>query len=207
MQKARKTLFILGILFGTVCAGMAQTAQIEKGTGMVSLDIPFAIRSYRFSNGNESSNSIEAKVRPVFSGGYFVARNFMVGAGFGFTQEWSRTKYSSGVGKHRPAALMNPTVVLRYYHMFTPKVGIYGQFTAEGDIWKRKESSLMGARFIVSPHMVFFPKPDWGINVGFGELGYGYSLSKYAANTSQRHDLIMDASLSVGFSYFIRKKK
>lgn len=192
---------------------------IKKGTGIISLDVPLAF-GFSKSTGptGQKSNTQFITYLPMVSGGGFVARNFMLGAGVGMMHGVVRTKVPSGIMKSDTPIFLLPSLVGRYYHMFTHKVGFFAQFTGEALLQVTGENAMKlyssdsqtkGFSLLLSPHMAFFPKPGWGINVGVGEVGYSFARYSYggqsgAAQTT--HDYVFRPTLTFGASYFIGRK-
>lgn len=135
----------------------------------------------------------------------------MIGAGFGVYQGWSRYKTPFGpAGKETWPTFLLPALQFRYYVMFSEKVGFYAQLAGEPMIQANGPAEQFMVTAMLSPKLVFFPKPAWALNAGFGELGYMYSEHYPNGNTnskSQSHDVTAIPFLSVGASYYIRKNK
>ena len=198
--------------------GFAQTSKekphIQKGTGVVSLDVPFGTELSMYTNPSDpkTANLQSFAFKPSVSGSGFVARNFMLGAGFGVVKGWSRSKVGSQPTEHyaTPTFIL-PALVMRYYTLFTDKVGFYTQLSGETLLQVDgafKEQMAVSA--VLAPRLIFFPKPNWGIEAGFGEVGYRYTQNYPMGNTNSTqhiHDFVTDPTLSIGFSYFIRKQK
>jgi len=195
------TIFLLSPAF-------AQVAQMEKGTGVVSVDVPLYVELSSFKSPSGNTNGQGVIIKPVVSGGAFVARNVMVGAGFGILQGWNRYKTPSQAGKDQTPLYLMPSLIVRYYHMFTSKFGMYGQFSAEAllSVENNKNSKEYQINGLVSPRMVFFPKPFVGINVGVGELGYGFVLEQQqipiGTVRTQQHNFMMLPTIHIGTSFF-----
>lgn len=211
MKKLLLTSFAICSLALSVIAQDAASLQIEKGTGIVSIDLPFAL-SHRKSiapNGNYTSFK-SFTFKPVISGGYFVARNFMIGGGFGIAKSWSRTRNPSGtvnVGSSPTFAV--PSFLMRYYYIFSPKVGFYAQYALEGvfqaDGGQPREN---GFNMALSPRLVFFPTRWVGLNVGMGELGYGfraYDVPGDGVPPAHIHALLLEPTIHFGVSFFINR--
>lgn len=210
----KKAVFVFALFF---VAESAVFAQIEKGSGILSLDVPFSISAYRSQNQNASnlSKNISFQYSPSLSGGYFVTRNLMLGGNVGFNHGLGRSFSTwSGLNKFSNPVLLNTGISLRYYHFFNPKVGIYGEFSANYLRQMNKTnvtgSTLNGIMLSVAPRLVYMPRPDIGINLGFGEVNYGYL--NYRNNTTGNtlgndHRFNFIPSLNIGVSYIFRKKK
>ena len=202
------------MVLGALCLlseAFAQVSQMEKGTGVVSVDVPFFLELTSSKNPNYKTSSQAVLIHPIVSGGAFVARNVMVGAGFGIVQSWARVKTPSEVTKSKSSLYLTPSVMVRYYHMFTPKFGIYGQLSAEAWLLGDKNNTGNPDEFrvnvMLSPRMVFLPKPFVGINVGLGELGYGLTSqenqSLMGTVRTISHNFLMYPTVHVGTSFFI----
>lgn len=139
----------------------------------------------------------------------------MLGGNVGFNHGLGRSfSTSSGLNKFSNPVLLNTGISLRYYHFFNEKVGIYGQFSVNYFRQLNKTNvtgtMLNGLMLSAAPRLVYMPRPDIGINLGFGEVGYGYynyrSISS-GSTTGTDHKFSFNPSLNVGFSYIFRKKK
>lgn len=212
----KKGIFALACIVATVNFTYSQTEkpQMEKGSGILSLDVPFSIAG---SNTNVQGNglkynSVSFTYTPFLSGGYFVTRNFMIGANLGMQHGLGRSKSGlDPVQKFSNPVFLNTGIMLRYYHFFSPKLGIYGQFTANYIRQMNKTqttgSTLNGVSLGWAPRLVYMPKPNLGINLGFGELNYTHSRLINNGNTlSTGNSFNFLPSFNVGVSYFFRKK-
>lgn len=208
----KNLILAVGIICGCVLQASAQepsALQIEKGTGIVSVDVPFVLRLHRSvaPNGN-SSSSQSFTFKPMISGGYFVTRNFMIGGGFGIAKAWSRSRNpQGGVNEGSSPTYMVPAFLMRYYYVFSPKVGFYAQGAMEGvfqaDGGQPREN---GFNMVLSPRLVFFPIPSVGLNVGMGEMGYAFRAVDLAGDDiapSHTHDFLLEPTIHFGASFFI----
>lgn len=211
----KKALVGVALVWAGTC--FAQTSQkqrpgIEKGTGVLSVDVPFGMEFSSSSSqpsGAKSSSQLFV-FKPTLSGGGFVCRNFMLGLGFGIVKGWSRVKSGPFVERSATPTFLMPSLVMRYYVMFTEKVGFYAQLSGEAMVLTRVPREGLTVSAALAPRLVFFPKPGWGINAGFGELGYRYQESIPNGNVNakqQFHDFFTEPTLTVGASYFFHKKK
>jgi hypothetical protein len=212
----KKGIVTLACLVATVNFAYSQTEkpQIEKGSGILSLDVPFSISgsSSTFQNNGPKYNSVSFTYTPFLSGGYFVTRNFMIGANLGMQHGLARSKNGlDPVQKFSNPVFLNTGIMLRYYHFFNPKFGIYGQFTANYIRQMNKTQTTGGTMNGVSigwaPRLVYLPKPNLGINLGFGELNYTHRRQVNNGNTTfTGNSFNFLPSFNVGVSYFFRKK-
>lgn len=145
------------------------------------------------------------QISPDF--GFFLSDKWAIGIQVGYTRTsgtetntyvandttstsfYSMDKYSSsalGIGIH-----------LRYYCMFTDKIGFFPQFgiTTTNDLNDFNSGNLaIGG----NPNIVFFPTKHLGINLGFGNLAY---TRDYKSKTSD-FNLGLNTNIGFGLNYY-----
>lgn len=209
----KRTAIVLAFGLAGISSAMAQTEKpgIEKGTGIISLDIPMDIGTSHYkSNFGESSYTF-FNLSPHLSGGYFLFNNFMLGAYVGSVTGFTRSKDNVlGVNKSTTPTFIQTGIMVRYYHLFTPKIGIYGQLMAGSMIQANKfmnddaSNGTLGCSINWAPRLVITPVKQVGINLGFGDLNYSYRASRSnGKKISDEHFFRITPSLNVGVSYFI----
>lgn len=193
---------------------------IEKGTGILSLDIPFQMSFSKSEStssywGEQEFNSQFFSIGPHISGGYFVTRHFMVGASLGMHVAFRRSSVTppGTVQKNTNPIFLNPNIVVRFYHLFTPKVGFFTQLLAGPTIQTNKlpfndaSNGDIGANVNWGPRLVILPTGNIGINIGFGELGYQYMANRFNGNkTGESHRFTIVPNLTIGASMFLGRK-
>ena len=150
--------------------------------------------------------------------GYFVADNLAIGLEFGYAAY--RQPYSSFTPA--PAGVraeLDPTTTLRvgpyvqYYKMLSEQFGVLGtlgggyqsfrgfDYSRGGGnplVVEQKASGLYAA---LTPGVIFFPVPKFGISASVGSLGYSRLNYDYPTNSGNKPDGYEESSSSVGASF------
>lgn len=187
---------------------------IEKGTGLISLDVPMQMS---FSNSKQQpgkNNTQVFGIGPHVSGGYFVTRHFMIGASLGMQTGFARVSNSPGlVHKHTAPIYLNANLMMRFYHLFTPKVGFFTQLLAGPTIQMNQYplndagNGNIGVNVNWGPRIVILPTRNIGVNIGFGEFGYQYMANRINGNKiSDVHNFSLLPNLNIGASMFLGRK-
>ncbi len=145
------------------------------------------------------------QISPDF--GFFLSDKWAIGIQIGYTRTsgtetnyyvagdsstasyYSTDKYSSsalGIGIH-----------LRYYCMFTDKIGFFPQFgiTTSNDLKDFNTGTLsIGG----NPNIVFFPTKHLGVNLGFGNIAYNHAYKGGGNN----FNLGLNTNIGFGLNYY-----
>jgi len=170
----------------------------EAGTSSV---ISYPQGTTYYNNGKVTNFQIS----PDF--GFFLSNEWAIGIQIGYTrtsgtetsqylaidstsQSYTYShKYSSdalGIGIH-----------LRYYCMFTDKIGFFPQFgvTTSNDLNDFNSGTLsIGG----NPNIVFFPTKHLGINLGFGNLAYNMDYK----TKNKSFNLGLNTNIGFGLNYY-----
>lgn len=211
---------LIAALAGTFVTAQAQEKPnkvkhvISKGTGLVSgsFRTDFTKQTFFPTQPNTTSlRTVNFSFQP--RAGYFVADNLVVGALMGYTLLHTRDK-APGTWLKTNRHTISPGVFVRYYHMFTERFGIYGEFQAMADIAVRKTNSaagltntdrIYGFNTGVSPRLVYFMSSCLAIEGGFGSVSYVFSKEQGTGNTIHSGGLRLSPDLTLGLSLYLGK--
>ncbi len=215
-------IVLLHLLFGSVWA--QETPQIRykiaKGSKLLNgnAGLNFSARTGE-GQGQDGVNWLTLSVTE--SSGFFVADNLVIGPAFSYSFNMQRDVVFSGgnpiVHKFYTHGI-NPGVFLRYYHMFSQKFGIFGQFNfAVGP--QIKTHSIAGQQVgspvrsllfqtEISPNLVYFFTTRLAMTAGFGGVGFGFSKSNGVTNFSGglRFNPALNFGLNVLFGKGVQPK-
>lgn len=152
--------------------------------------------------------------------GYFVANNLSVGSLVSYS--FSYNKY---VGEYMTPSgplvrrLFNhtiaPGIFVRYYKMFTPRLGLMGQFNAAcligfGEVWSNDpvfttRDQYLGVDVNISPRLVYFITPKLGLEAGFGSIGYNFLQDMNSGKNTHGGGFALNPDLNLGLSFYLGK--
>lgn len=195
MQKlACSLLFLCGI-----ATTYQAKAQIAAGTKLVGGSLSFgSSTSSSYDSRNPSgrqdleNKSYGFSINP--NAGVFLADNLAVGVGAGFSFNKSTYPYYEGPAPDLYEQVSKGYSIiaapfLRYYYLPTETFGLYGQLSAGVSYGQGKSESSAANRLPfkssshsvfanITPALVFFPTAKLGLELAFGNIGYGRSTSK-----------------------------
>jgi len=186
----KKPFLFIALLSGSISLAQAQTA-IPAGT----ISLGGSIGYNRTSNESENTvagntYSFETSASQFFfspSVGYFLADNLALGLNLGYTAASSKTT-NTGPGVTSPNSLDARTTLqigpyVQYYKMISDQFGVLGtlgagylhSFTpsrAGSSSSTVIETTSSGFYTGLTPGVIFFPVPKFGISASIGSLGY-----------------------------------
>lgn len=223
--KMKKLLFTG--LFLCFCLFTTSYAQDYKGSIFTGGNLN--VSGYFNSDDTYESERFSFSITPNVGG--FISKNFALGGtlSYRWSQQFSGNVYNDNDNKEF-ANTIGASVYARYYKFFGPKFA----FIATGDVGyslaisneeRRSNAStikLKGERHsigaIVSPGIVYFITPKFGLEVSFGRLGYMHQISNSyveevgignVSRSNQNSSFHIDlniTSLQIGVMYYFGKK-
>jgi hypothetical protein len=226
-----KKFFLLASLAVSTQAAQAQTTEstpsrgIAAGTVSLGGNIGYSKTTDKTTNpANNVITTIE-RTSSQFSFspavGFFVADNLALGLNIGYTSvRRPYTNRTPGPNGNRPE--LDPTTTLRfgpyvqYYRMVTEQFGVVG--TLSGGYQNRRafeyansstnaiaEFKSSGFYAALTPGVIFFPIPKFGISASIGSLGYERLNNDYPTNSGTTPNGFESTSSSFGADFGIRQ--
>jgi hypothetical protein len=186
-----KILFLLpALLAGATSLAQAQTA-IQAGTVSLGGGIGYNRQTSEstFTTGSGvpiTSKSTYNQFRIAPTAGYFVADNLAIGVNLGYS---IRKNADTGADR-RTTFQVGPYI--QYYKMLSDQFGFLGTFGAgyqeTGEPAPNISYRLNSSGFYagITPGIVFFPVPKFGISASIGGLTYDRVKLEYDASTTER---------------------
>lgn len=154
------------------------------------------------------SKTTTVQINPEF--GYFISDNWSVSLQPTFshssgTETSYYTDYTNVNNNYLYSDKYNLNMIgiginFRYYWMFTEKVGVFPQFgISDTNNIKQFGYGILGAG--ANANLVFFPTPDLGINLGFGNLAYNLNYKTHIST----FNFGLNNSLMLGLNYYFGK--
>ena len=214
----KKSLLLLALLSGAAATAQAQTA-IPAGTVSLGGGIGFFSRTDKseFKVGNntftdESRNSL-FQFEPA--AGYFFADNLALGLNLSYAA-MSEKITRTGPGRTSPDALDASTILrvgpyVQYYKMLSDQFGVLGTLGAGyqsgfapsysgGGSGAVVETKTTGGYVSLTPGVIFFPVPKFGISASIGGLGYDRLNIKRSDDADGRSRSTSNLGASFGLS-------
>ena len=185
-----KSLFLLpALLLGAAPAALAQSA-IPAGTislgGSIGYSRNSAEQAYTGNGNTQSLTNAESEFRLTPSVGYFVADDLAIGLDLQYRAIGQSTKYKgantpSNPTDPDPATELRVGPYVQRYKMLTDQFGILGTLGAgyyharEEDFsnsGNSTETKAKGFYTSLTPGIIYFPVPRFGISASMGNLGY-----------------------------------
>ncbi|GAB3878688.1 hypothetical protein GCM10028824_41090 [Hymenobacter segetis] len=221
-------LLVLAALGSTLTAAQAQTT-IGKGTGLLTGSVGFHTETDDLtSNGNGGLNSKNTyrTFRLDFAVGGFVADNLALGVQLQHTVTGGSYSSSSSNNQSGPptSSTLRVGPMAQYYQMFSEQFGMTATLGAgyESDSqWAQRTSSyppyyyysnlkVSGYYVALTPGIVFFPVPKFGLTASIGSLSYN-RLKVKDTGSADRYLSALDAGfglsqLQFGANYYFGRK-
>lgn len=217
MKKISTVCMGLVLMFALFNSSSAQDSTktryvLAKGTKLISGSVYF--NGNRNSYGAESSQYITMNFAVRENSGYFVANNLVIGTSLGYNFDYSKNKQpdainSFTINRHS----FTPGIFLRYYKMFTPKFGFFGQFNGSyligfsreqtGNLPAITERKFWGVNFNLAPNLVYFLSKKITLDAGFGNMSFSYSKMEDAVEI--RGGFNFNPSINLGLSVVLGK--
>lgn len=186
---------------------------LAKGTKLISGSVQLNAGGSNY----QSANPSQFKNFSLFVGernGYFVTNNLVLGSTMAYAYSSSKEIGPiPSINNEYQTHFFLPGLFLRYYKMFTPKFGIFGQFNGSGliGIFRNKtgnqsvftEQKQWGLNFYVSPHLAYFVSKRIALEAGFGNMGFSYIKEEFSE--SFVGGLSFNPSLDIGISLYLGK--
>lgn len=177
-------------------------AQIAKGSKVLGIDFNINIDNNENDNASDYSSF---GLTPNFK--YFITDRLALGLGLGFSSSKYENTNSKNVtsifGVSPELRYYFPTSSNQFYFFGQFRVGLgFGnnKFTQSGDTF---ESKLTTASVFLSPGVVYFPTPKWGIEFVFRGIGFSNTNPEGDNNNSSNFTLgINSFSPSLGLNYY-----
>ena len=212
---------MLALLGGTATVAQAQSA-ISAGTIALGGSIGYSSTNAKTS-GSAGSTTLTSEVKSSqFSlspaVGYFVADNLAIGLSVSYQS------FSNGGGRYRTSspgtnqAELDPATIIRvgpyaqYYKMLSDQFGILG--TLSGGYQSMKDSQYDGGRTQVvqefkgsgyyaglTPGVIFFPVPKFGISASIGSLRYDRMSYDFPTNSGTKPDNYENTASEFGLGF------
>jgi hypothetical protein len=220
MKKISTVCMGLVLMFALFNSSSAQDSTktryvLAKGSKLISGNA-----SFRAHGNNYLANSISSPDGLGFSiremSGFFVANNLVVGSSVGYSLDYS--KYYEQIFPEEPYEVksfthnITPGVFLRYYKMFTPKFGFFGQFNGDFLIYRRvlRDSPMsvgvqkgMGVQVSIAPNLVYFFTRRLAMEAGFGNIQFRYMSGTNGSSYAGGFQL--NPSLLFGLTFYMGK--
>ena len=184
-----KKIFLLAAL--AIGATEARAQSIAAGTISLGGSIGYSTRTdkseYKLGNNMYTDEFTQSQFRFSPSVGYFFADNLAIGLNLGYAATKSTVAFS-GPGRNTPNSLDAATTLrvgpyVQYYKMLTEQFGVLGTLGAgyqrgftpsfvnnsTGNVLDTKSSGFYAG---LTPGIIFFPIPKFGISASVGSLGY-----------------------------------
>lgn len=183
-----KKLFLLALLAGSTEALHAQS--IAAGTLSLGGNVGYGHTSdkaeYKNGGNTYTSEYVRSQFQFVPAIGYFVANNLAIGVSLGYTAA-SEKLTNTGPYSSSPNALDARTTLrvgpyVQYYKMISEQFGVLGtlsvgyqhgftpSYANNGN--RVVETTTNGSYAALTPGIIFFPIPKFGISASVGYLGY-----------------------------------
>jgi hypothetical protein len=186
----KKSFLMLALLSGATTAVQAQSA-IPAGTiaigGSLGYNSSSNEQEYKLGSNTYTNESTTSQFRFAPAVGYFLADNLAIGLNLGYTAT-SYKVTNTGPGSTNPNALDANTSLrvgpyVQYYKMLSDQFGVLGtlgagyqsRFTPSysgGTANTVIETKQNGFYAGLTPGVIFFPVPKFGISASIGSLGY-----------------------------------
>ncbi len=189
----KRPLLLLALLGGTATAAHAQSA-IAAGTISLGGSIGYSSSSSKESSSAGNTSFTDEGKRSQFNlapaVGYFVADNLAIGLSLSY-QAYSNagsTYRTSSPGTNRaeldPATVIRVGPYVQYYKMLSDQFGVLGTLSGGYQSTKDSRYSNGGNNAVVqelkasglyaglTPGVIFFPIPKFGISAAVGGLSY-----------------------------------
>jgi outer membrane protein W len=192
----KKFFFLLALGLASISANAQNPTSastggaIPAGTISVGGSIGFNTSSnkseFKISNNNYSDETTNSQFRFSPAVGYFLADNLAVGLNLGYTATSNKVT-RTGPGRTSPNALDASTTLrvgpyAQYYKMLSDQFGVLGtlgagyqsSFTPSYGTNSNNVIETRGNGFYaaLTPGVIFFPIPRFGISASIGTLGY-----------------------------------
>ena len=212
----RKPFILLSLFCGTTALAQAQSA-IPAGTISLGGSIGYSSHTDKFEDqvaGNTYTSELtNSQFRFSPSVGYFIADNLALGLSLGYTAASSKTT-NTGPGSTSPNSLDAQTTLrvgpyAQYYKMLSDQFGVLGtlgvgyqsSFTpnragSSNNVIETKASGFYSA---LTPGVVFFPVPKFGISASIGFLGYDRVSVKRSNDSDGESQTSSNFGASFGF--------
>ena len=220
----KQPLLLLALLGGTATAAQAQSA-IAAGTISLGGSIGYSSSSTKESSSAGGTSFTDEGKRSQFNlaptVGYFFADNLAIGLSFSY-QAYSNggsTYRTSSPGTNRaeldPATIIRVGPYVQYYKMLSDQFGVLG--TLSGGYQSSKDSRYSGnsSSAVVqelkasglyaglTPGVIFFPIPKFGISAAVGGLGYSRLNYDYPTNSGTKPDSYEATESNFGLNFGI----
>jgi hypothetical protein len=179
-----KKILLLALLAASTGAAHAQsiaagTISLGGNIGYSRSSTEFKVNAGRNSYTNEFTTS-RFQFSPAV--GYFIADNLAIGVNLGYTAERTTTSNNSPgqPDPDNPEARTNLRVgpYVQYYKMLSEQFGVLGtlgagyQNSTTPSTNNSDETKANGFYAAITPGVIFFPIPKFGISASIGNLGY-----------------------------------
>ena len=186
----KKSLLLLALLSGAAATAQAQTA-IPAGTVSLGGGIGFFSRTnkseFKVGNNTFTDEFRNSQFQFAPAAGYFFADNLALGLNLSYTA-MSEKITRTGPGRTSPNALDARTTLrvgpyVQYYKMLSDQFGVLGTLGlgyqsgfapsySGGSGGTVLETKTSGGYVSLTPGVIFFPVPKFGISASIGGLGY-----------------------------------
>ena len=168
-------------------------AQLSKGQKMIGGELSFTSSNNEYDGFQGAQKITSVNIAPQI--GFGLSKNWVVGAGLGFTYE--SQKAGSGSDYKLTANIYSVGLFARKFHPFAEKFGVFGELGTAGGFGKVKESQgSLEAESDVStiavtlrPGFYFKATKRLILEANFGGLSYSHLTSKdemgYKSNRSE----------------------
>lgn len=182
---------------------------ISKGSKVFSAGI-----NGGFSNDGNQFTSVGVNI--FENSGFFVKNNFAIGPRIGYGFGYSRYMVSNPsiyerAYQHTPSL----GVFLRYYKMFTPRFGFFGEFNATGGYSNLKvvsnnsaanyKGEAVGIFVGLSPQLVYFITNKLAVEAGFGSINYNITKSIDNSPWQQSGNFGLNPNLNFSLAFYFGK--
>ncbi|MBO2008530.1 hypothetical protein [Hymenobacter negativus] len=227
----RNTVLLLAAFAGTLSAAQAQST-IGKGTGLLTGSVGYHTDTDEYTspsfNGTSTTTTVKLGTFSLdFAVGGFVADNLALGLQFHHTVTGGSYKSSSNSNSQPSGPPSTSTLrvgpMVQYYKMLSEQFGLTATVGAgyESDVKAQQSTQYYngypinyystlkatGYYAAVTPGIVFFPVPKFGLTASIGSLGYNHLKVKDADETASSFDAGFGLTqLQFGANYYFGRK-
>ena len=200
----KKQFLLLALLGGTATAAQAQSA-IAAGTislgGSIGYSSSTGKTSYSAGNTSFTDEGKRSQFSLVPTVGYFLADNLAIGLSLSY-QAYSNagsTYRTNSPGTNRaeldPATVIQVGPYVQYYKMLSDQFGVLGtlnggyqstrdlEYSSDRNSAVVQETKASGLYAGLTPGIIFFPIPKFGISAAIGGLGFSRLNYDYPTNS------------------------
>jgi hypothetical protein len=218
----KQHFLLLALLGGTATAAQAQSA-IAAGTIALGGSIGYSSSTAKTSASAANTTISEETKRSQFSlspsVGFFLADNLAIGLNFSYQaysnagSAYRTTSPGTNRAELDPATVIRVGPYVQYYKMLSDQFGVLGtlsggyqstkdsQYSGNGNSAVVQELKASGLYAGLTPGVIFFPIPKFGISAAVGGLSYNRLNYDYPTNAGTTPNNFEDTSNEFGLKF------